>query len=96
MGIFDFLKQPDIHDGLQEFEKTPGAVLLDVRTSQEYREGHIPGSKNVPLQEFEKVDSVAEKKIRCCMCTADPVPEAARPSVYSSIWDIPMFIISAA
>ena len=39
MGIFDFLKQPDIHDGLQEFEKTPGAVLLDVRTSQEYREG---------------------------------------------------------
>ena len=62
MGIFDFLKQPDIHDGLQEFEKTPGAVLLDVRTSQEYREGHIPGSKNVPLQELDKVDSVAENK----------------------------------
>ena len=55
MGIFDFLKQPDIHDGLQEFEKTPGAVLLDVRTSQEYREGHIPGSKNVPLQELAKL-----------------------------------------
>ena len=62
VGFFDFLKQPDIHDGLQEFEKTPGAVLLDVRTSQEYREGHIPGSKNVPLQELDKVDSVAENK----------------------------------
>ena len=55
MGIFDFLKQPDIHDGLQKFEQTLGAVLLDVRTSQEYREGHIPGSKNVPLQELAKL-----------------------------------------
>ena len=62
MGIFDFLKQPDVHDGLQEFEKTPGAVLLDVRTLQEYREGHIPGSKNVPLQELDKVNSVVENK----------------------------------
>ena len=55
MGIFDFLKQPDIHDGLQKFEKTPGAVLLDMRTSQESREVHIPGSKNVPLQELDKL-----------------------------------------
>ena len=62
MGIFDFLKQPDIHDGLQEFEKTPGAVLLDVRTSQEYREGHIPGSQNVPLQQLDKVEEVTENK----------------------------------
>ena len=62
MGIFGFLKQPDIHDGLQEFEKTPGAVLLDVRTSQEYREGHIPGSQNVPLQQLDKVEEVTENK----------------------------------
>lgn len=28
---------------------TRGAIILDVRSAAEYREGHIPGSKNYPL-----------------------------------------------
>ena len=62
MGFFDFLKQPDINKGVMEYRNTDGAVLLDVRTPQEYREGHIPGSKNVPLQTIDKVDAVVENK----------------------------------
>ena len=62
MGFFDFFKQPDINQGVKEYSATPGAVLLDVRTSEEYRGGHIPGSKNVPLQTIDKVASVAENK----------------------------------
>lgn len=62
MRIFDFFKQPDIHKGLKEYAETENAVLLDVRTPQEYREGHIPGSKNVPLQTIDKVSSVTENK----------------------------------
>ena len=62
MGFFDFFKQPDINQGIKEYTATPGAVLLDVRTSEEYRGGHIPGSKNVPLQTIDKVASVAENK----------------------------------
>lgn len=50
MGFFDFLKGPDINQGVKEFRETSGAVLLDVRTPQEYQSGHIPGSVNVPLQ----------------------------------------------
>ena len=62
MGFFDFLKQPDINKGVVDFRNTKGAVLVDVRTPQEYREGHIPGSKNVPLQQLDKISSVAENK----------------------------------
>ena len=62
MGIFDMFKRPDINQGVTEYMATPGAVLLDVRTPQEYREGHIPGSKNVTLQELDKVSDVVEHK----------------------------------
>ena len=62
MSIFDFFKQPDINKGLKEYAEKENAVLLDVRTPQEYGEGHIPGSKNVPLQTLDKVRSVVENK----------------------------------
>ena len=62
MSIFDFFKQPDINKGLKEYAETENAVLLDVRTPQEYREGHIPESINVPLQPIDKVTSIAENK----------------------------------
>ena len=62
MGFLDFLRQPDINEGVMEYRNTDGAVLLDVRTPQEYREGHIPGSKNVPLQQLDKISSVIDNK----------------------------------
>ena len=62
MGIFDFFKQPDINQGVQEYKNAAGAVLLDVRSPQEYREGHIPDSQNVPLQQLDKVEEVTENK----------------------------------
>ena len=62
MGFFDFLKQPDINKGVADFRNSEGAILVDVRTPQEYREGHIPGSKNVPLQQLDKISSVTENK----------------------------------
>ena len=62
MSIFDFFKQPDINKGLKEYAETENAVLLDVRTPQEYGEGHIPESINVPLQTLDKVRSVVENK----------------------------------
>ena len=62
MGFFDFLKGPDINQGVKEYRDTDGAVLLDVRTPDEYRQGHIPGSKNVPLQSISKVAGMIDNK----------------------------------
>ena len=54
MGFFDFLRTPDINKGLVQFSQTPGAVLLDVRTPQEYTQGRLPGSQNIPLNELKQ------------------------------------------
>ncbi len=62
MGFLDFLKAPDINKGVEGFKATAGAVLLDVRTKDEYAQGHIPGSKNLPLQSIDKADSVIQNK----------------------------------
>ena len=53
-GILSIRKTPDINRGIADCRNTEGAVLLDVRTPQEYREGHIPGSINIPLQQLDK------------------------------------------
>ena len=60
MGILDFFKEPDVNQGVKEYLATPDGVLLDVRSAQEYREGHIPGSINLPLQRLEDAEEVLE------------------------------------
>ena len=62
MSFFDLFKQPDVNRGVEEYQSTSGAVLLDVRTPEEYRRGHIPGSRNIPLQTIDSVSTVVENK----------------------------------
>ena len=62
MGFFDFLHGPDINQGVKEYGGLEGAVRLDVRTPQEYREGRIPGSINIPLQSLSTADQIPAGK----------------------------------
>ena len=62
MGFLSFLQTKDINSGVRSFLSTEGAMLLDVRTPEEYAEGHIEGSKNIPLQSIERTESVIKDK----------------------------------
>lgn len=55
MGFLNIFKQPDINAGVDQFQKIDNAVLIDVRTEEEYRSGHIDGSVNIPLQNISTV-----------------------------------------
>ena len=87
-AFFDFFKTPDINQGVQEYKAIPGAVLLDVRMPQEYREGHIPKSKNVPLQSIEKALSVVKTVLFLYIATV--VQEVVRQLVLCRRWDMRM------
>ena len=58
MGISDLFRKTDINQEVKNFQNSQNAVLLDVRTKSEYKEGHIPGSTNIPLDEIQNVEDI--------------------------------------
>jgi len=48
--------------GLAEWRATPSALLLDVRTREEYEGGHIAGSVNLPLSEIGEIQRIAQDR----------------------------------
>lgn len=60
--MFGFLSGKDINKGVEECKAMNNAVLLDVRTRDEYRSGHIPGSTNIDVGEITKTPSIISDK----------------------------------
>lgn len=58
MSLLNMFKRTDINAGVDEFRNTPNAVLLDVRTQDEYKNGHIEGSINIPLQNIYSAQTI--------------------------------------
>ena len=58
MGLFDKLKAPDINSAYEEYLKAENAFLVDVRNVEEYEEGRIPGSVNVPLSNLGYIEEL--------------------------------------
>lgn len=55
MGLFDLFTGANINKGVEEWQATENAVLLDVRSASEYQQRHIPGSVNIPLDSINRV-----------------------------------------
>ena len=60
IGRSALFKHKDINEYLKE--KEDSTILLDVRTKEEYEEGHIPGSINVELDYINTVKDVIKDK----------------------------------
>ena len=58
MMLFGRFTRRDINQGVEEWKNTEGAVLLDVRTREEYDDYHIDGSVNLPLHELEVLEKL--------------------------------------
>ena len=54
--MFELFRKKDMNQGVEEWKNTEGAILLDVRTTEEYREYHIDGSINIPLQSIDDAE----------------------------------------
>ncbi|HJD22706.1 MAG TPA: rhodanese-like domain-containing protein [Firmicutes bacterium] len=91
LGLFT---RKDINQGVAEWESTKGAVLLDVRTKEEYADSHIKGSVNVPLNELETIRRVVPDKATpifvYCLSGGRSASAAAylKRSGYSHVYDI--------
>ena len=62
MSIIKLFSRKDINEGVKLFRESKDAILLDVRTRDEYASGHIEGSQNLPLDEIDRADSVIKNK----------------------------------
>ena len=52
----------NINNYHEEAARLKNPILLDVRTPAEYREGHIPGSRNLPLQAIDNAEDMIDNK----------------------------------
>ena len=62
MSIFNLFSRKDINEGVVQYRREDNAVLLDVRTGEEFSEGHIEGSLNLPIGEIDRAATVIPDK----------------------------------
>ena len=59
-----------------------GAIILDVRTKDEYAGGHISGSINIPVQSLSKnIDKLKDKSKPIITCCASGIRSASAKSI---------------
>lgn len=61
MNIFN-LNKNDINDWIEEYRKNPDIALIDVRGEDEYRNGRIPGSINLPMEKLSSIENIVSDK----------------------------------
>lgn len=70
MGLLSFLFGPNKKQQQAADAIRAGAAIIDVRTPAEYKQGHVKGSINIPLNELQgkvkKINTKVQPVILCC------------------------------
>ena len=75
--------------------KTPGLVVIDARTPEEYQEVHIKDAVNIPVQKLEKDKSLlkAQKDARLVFyCNGVKCGKSGKAAKIALSWDMQMFL----
>lgn len=62
-----------------------GAIIVDVRTPAEYRQGHIKGSMNIPLNDLSSRAAKLKKDVPVITCCASGMRSASAKGVLKSM-----------
>jgi len=69
MGIFNLFGGNTNVASIEQYLQS-GAVVIDVRTIEEFEEGHVQGSKNIPLNtigsHLDEIKDLNKPVITCC------------------------------
>lgn len=66
-----------------------GAVLIDIRSPDEYARGHIPCAKNLPLAQISRIDGATEVIFHC----KSGMRTAANAAGLEAATDAPVFLL---
>lgn len=81
MGLLSMFGLGDKSESITNF-KEKGAVIIDVRTVGEYKEGHIKGSKNIPLDTISsKIEEIKKLNIPVIACCRSGMRSAQATSI---------------
>jgi len=71
MGILDFFGLGNKNKNLIKEARRNGALIIDVRTVKEYKQGHVKESVNIPLDVLSsRIDELKRMKKPLLMCCA--------------------------
>lgn len=69
MGLFNLFGGSTSVDAVEQYLQK-GAVVIDVRTLEEFEDGHVQGSKNIPLNtissHLNEIKKLDKPVITCC------------------------------
>lgn len=78
-GLFSKKSKPDLSAMVKK-----GAQIIDVRTAEEYKRGHIKGSVNIPLQILQQHFTRIKKDRPVITCCASGMRSASAKSILNS------------